>query len=412
MESAVSPAPVEPRHPGKGRLVLVLGLLTSLGAIGIDMALASIPSMAVELGTSLSLAQQTVGLFVLGMGLGQVPSGLISDRIGRVPVLMTGVAVFTVAGVASAFAASIEFMLMARFVQGLGASVGIVVARAVVRDIASGEEAARMLALMVMIFTAGPIFAPIVGGLLVDEIGWRAPFGALAAVGSAVLLLVVVVLTETGRPEKQGRVLHQFAFSVREFLANRHSILGLVLIALPAIGFMTVIAGASPLIVGIYGFDEAQFGLIFALAGCSVLIGSLLNRRLLRRSSNLQAAGAGSALIGFGALNLLVIAWLGEAPFWWVWGSVCVYFVGYSFQPSSAMAMALDPLPHVAGAAASFIGCAQSLLAACGAIAAGFLYDGSLSTSILLMGVFGTLALLVYLARNLILGDQQQGNIA
>ena len=150
------------------RFVLVLGCLTGIGAFSIDMSLPSIPTMVAELGTSISVGQQIVGMFMFGIALGQLPAGLMSDRIGRIPVLLTGVGVFTVAGVATSIAPTIEAMLVARFIQGLGASVGVVVSRAIVRDIASGAQAASILSVMIMIFTAAPMLAPVVGGFLVE----------------------------------------------------------------------------------------------------------------------------------------------------------------------------------------------------------------------------------------------------
>ena len=389
----------------KRRFVIVLGCLTGMGAVSVDMSLAAIPFMAPALDTTISAGQQIVGIFVLGIGLGQVPAGLMADRIGRIPVILVGVGVFTLAGVATAVAHSIEFMLAARFIQGTGAAVGVVVSRAIVRDIAKGEEAARILSIMVMIFTLGPMLAPILGGYLVVEVGWRAPFGVVAVFGAVVFVAALTVLKETGQPCRDRNIGRQLIFSAQEFFSHRRSVLGVMLIVLPAMGFMSVISGASALIIEIYGYTPRQFGFIFAIAGLSILIGSLVNRRLLLRMNNLQLAGVGIGLVGLGAIQLLVIAGLGEAAFWWVWGSVCLYLSGISFLVANATAMALDPVPHVAGASASIIGTLQNTLASGSAIVAGFLYDGSLSTAVIIMGAFGTLATLVFLGRNLILRE-------
>jgi len=392
----------------KRRFVVVLGFLTGMGAVSVDMSLAAIPSMAPALDTSISAGQQIVGVFLLGIGLGQLPAGLMADRVGRIPVILAGVGVFTVAGVATALAPSIEFMLVARFVQGLGASVGVVVSRAIVRDIASGTEAARILSLMVMIFTIGPMFAPIVGGYLVAVLGWRAPFALVAVFGALMFLIVLVVLPETGTSRRRDRMLRQLSSSAAEFFSHRRSRLGLLLIVLPAMGFMTVISSASSLIIEIYGYSPGQFGFIFALAGVSILLGSLINRRLLLRLNTLQMIGVGAVLIGAGALQLLLIAWLNEASIWWLWGCVCLYLSGFSFIVANATAMALDPVPTIAGASASIIGTIQSTLASGSAIVAAMIYDGTIARSVLMMGCFGSAALLVFLGRSLILREPPQ----
>lgn len=386
----------------KRRYVIVLGCLTGMGAVSVDMSLAAIPAMASALGTTISAGQQTIGIFILGVGLGQLPAGLMADRAGRMPVIVFGVSLFTVAAVLAACAPTIDGIVAARFVQGLGASVGIVLSRAIVRDIAKGEEAARMLSIMVTIFTIAPMLAPVIGGYLVTHIGWRAPFAAIAFFGAAMLIAVLLVLRETGQPSRDQPVLRQLGFSVKEFFSHRQSVLGIVLIVLAAMGFMSVISGASGLIIDIYGYTPRQFGFIFALAGFSILVGSLVNRRLLRRLNNLQMTGVGVFLIGAGALQLLAIAALGDAGFWWVWSSVCVYLSGVSFLVSSATAMALDPVPHVAGASASIIGSLQNSLASGSAIVAALIYDGTVTRSVILMGIFGALALAVFLGQTLI----------
>jgi DHA1 family bicyclomycin/chloramphenicol resistance-like MFS transporter len=161
------------------------------------MSLPAFPAMVRDLATNMSTGQQVVGLFVAGIGIGQIPAGLISDRIGRMPVLYSGIGIFTIAGIVCASTDSIEFLLLSRFIQGLGGSVGIVVSRAIIRDISSGVEAARLMSVMVMIFTAAPMLAPIVGGFLVFQWGWRAPFVAVAVFGALTFLGVNTALQET-----------------------------------------------------------------------------------------------------------------------------------------------------------------------------------------------------------------------
>lgn len=391
---------------GKRRFILVLGCLTGLAAVSIDMSLPAIPNMVRALSTTMPLGQQIVSWFMVGLALGTLPAGLISDRIGRMPVLYAGVLVFIAGGTASAFAGSIEIMLAGRFVQGIGASAGAVIARAIVRDVASGKDAARLLTIMVMIFTAAPMLAPMGGSLLVTLSGWRAPFIAIAILGGLMLFGVNRGLRETRLPVRDHHILRQLWMSIREFAGHRQCLFGVMLVLLSAGGFMALITASSALIIEIYGYPVGSFGFIFALAGLSILVGSSFNRRLLARFSSMQVMGTGAVLIGFASLQMLLIAWLDTAPFWWLWGNVCLYMFANGILMPNATAMALDPVPAVAGVAASIVGTVQNLAAAISSAIGSLLYDGSVRNVVINMGVCGTAVLVCFLLRRVILGNR------
>ena len=390
----------------KRRFIIVLGCLTGIGAVTIDMSLPSIPGMVQDFSATIGVGQQIIGVFMIGIALGQLPAGLISDRIGRIPVLLTGVGIFTLAGIATSMATNMEAMLLARFVQGLGASVGVVVARAIVRDIASGRQAARLLSIMIMIFTAAPMLAPIAGGYLVATFNWRAPFVAITVFGALILFTVSKGLQETRQPNREHHIFRQLVHSLGEFFSHRQSVLGVLLVVLPAMGFMSMITGSAALIIEIYGYSVEQFGFIFALAGIAILAGSYLNRNLLSRFNGEQLSGLGATLIGIAAVQMLLIAWLGEASIWWVWGNVCLYLFGTSFLLANATAMALDPVPGIAGVAASILGTSQNLAAAISALVSSAMYDGTIRNVVITMGVFGTLTLITFVLRSRVLGGQ------
>ncbi|MBT8097851.1 MAG: multidrug effflux MFS transporter [Woeseia sp.] len=381
---------------GRRRFVLVLGFLTGLAAVTIDMSLPAIPGMVQELATTMAAGQQIVGWFMAGIALGQLPAGLMSDRIGRMPVLYTGVAIFTIAGTLCAVSTSIEIMLVARFFQGIGASVGIVVSRAIVRDIASGKDAARLLTIMVMIFTAAPMLAPIVGSFLVTWFDWRMPFFAIALFGGLMIYGVSRGLTETRQPVRDQHILRQLVMSIAEFFRYRRSILGVLLVMLTAGGFMAMITGSAALIIDIYGYPVAAFGIIFAMGAFGILVGSMINRRLLLRFSPMQIMGVGAALIGIAAVQMLIIAWRGEAPFWWLWSNVGLYLAGTGMLLPNATALALDPVPAIAGVAASIIGTLQNVAAAASSIGSSLLYDGTISNVVLTMGICGAGVVVTY----------------
>ena len=384
-------------HPATQRsFVITLGLLTGLAAFTVDVSLPAVPAMVDALATSLSRGQQIVGIFMLGMACGQIPSGLVSDRIGRLPVVYAGMALFTIGAITTAAANSIEVMLAGRFIQGMGAAPALVMSRAIVRDIASGKDAARLMSIMTMIFTAAPVIAPSVGALLVAQFGWRAPFSVIVGLGLVIALAVRMFITETHTPDVGKHPVRQLADSFREFFSHRQSVFGLMLIILPPAGFLSIIAVAAALVVEIYGFTITQFGLIFATAGLSIMIGSVINRWLVTRFDSFQAIAIGIVLYALSSISLLAMAMMNGGPFLLLWGSVCVFMLTVAIVMPNATVIALDPLPRIAGVASSIIGTLQNISGAAGAMIGATIYDGTVRNSIIIIATVGLLVVLIF----------------
>jgi len=385
--------------------IITLGLLTAVAALTVDMSLPAIPDMVRSLATVLPRGQLIVGAFMFGMACGQIPAGLFSDRLGRLPVLYVGMSLFAAAASVASLAQSIEVMLAARFVQGIGGASAVVLSRAIVRDIASGKDAARLMSLMTMIFTVAPVVAPSIGALLVAHWGWRAPFVVIAAGGLVMLAGIRGNLVETHAANPIGHPLRQLQRSFAEFFRYRQSIFGLLLIVVPPAGFMSVIAVSAALAVEIYGFTVQAYGLIFACAGLSILAGSMVNRMLVARIDMLPLIGIGVAMMAAASLQLLLAAWLNAAPFAWIWGCVCLFFFAVPIVLSNSMVLALDPLPSIAGVASSIIGTIQNVFGAVGAILGASIYDGTLRNAVIIIGAAGVAMLTIFLLRPLICGS-------
>ncbi|NCF58642.1 MAG: Bcr/CflA family efflux MFS transporter [Gammaproteobacteria bacterium] len=395
---------MNPTLVARRSFVLTLGLLTATAALTIDMSLPAIPAMVRSLATDLPKGQLIVGAFMLGMACGQIPAGLFSDRLGRLPVLYAGMSVFALAAIVAALAQSIDVMLAARFVQGFGGASAVVLSRAIVRDISSGKDAAKLMSLMTMIFTVAPVVAPSIGALLVAQWGWRAPFAVIAGGGMLMLIGIRSNLVETRTPDADGHPLRQLQRSFAEFFRHRQSIFGLLLIVVPPAGFMSIIAVSAALVVEIYGFSVQTYGLIFACAGLSILAGSIVNRILVPRIEIVPLIRIGIAMMAVASLQLLLVAWINAAPFAWVWGCVCLFFFAVPIVLSNAMVLALDPLPRIAGVASSIIGTIQNVIGASGAILGATIYNGTLRNAVMIIGGAGIVMLLIFLLRPLICG--------
>ena len=388
--------------PISKRFIATLGILTGAAALTIDLSLPAIPDMVEALSTSLSIGQKIVGIFMVGMACGQIPAGLLGDRLGRLPTLNIGMSIFALAGTVAAASTNIGIMLVARYVQGIGAASAIVLARAIVRDVSAGKEMARLMSLMTMIFTAVPVLAPTIGALLVAQWEWRAPFIVIAVLGFLVIVLVRTSLYETHVPNVDEHPVRQLASSFREFFSHRQSIFGLLMLVLPPAGFLSIIAVSAAMTVEIFGFTLQQYGLFFACAGISILVGAGLNRWLVSRFDQLHLIGIGVGLIFIASSQLALIAWLDTAPFWWVWTCVCLFMLTVAIVMPNAAVIALDPLPRIAGVASSIIGTLQNAAGATGALVAAAIYNGSVRNAVLIMAVAGLVVTAVFLLRPLI----------
>jgi DHA1 family bicyclomycin/chloramphenicol resistance-like MFS transporter len=169
---------------------------------------------------------------------------------------------------------------------------------------------------------------------------------------------------------------------------------------------MSLISGSAALVVEIYGYPVKYFGYIFALTGVAILAGSAINRHLLHRFDAMQMMGVGAALAGIAGTQLLVMAWLGHAPFWWIWGNACLFMCATAFLLPNATAIALDPVPEIAGVASSIMGTIQSFAGAASAIISNVLYTGTILNVALVVGISGIASPLLFLLRKRILGDR------
>lgn len=382
--------------------IITLGLLTAVAALTVDLSLPAIPTMVDALDTSLSRGQQIIGVFMAGMAIGQIPAGLASDRFGRIPALFCGMTLFAISASIAALATDIDVLLAARFAQGAGGASAIVISRAIVRDISSGKEAAKLMSLMTMIFTVAPVIAPSIGALLLAYWNWRAPFIVIAIGGAIIIIAIKINLVETHVPNASEHPLRQLKTSFSEYFSHRQSIFGLLILILPPAGYMSIIALSSALTIKIYGYSEAQFGLIFAFAGLSILVGSILNRWLVSRFETMQLIGLGVFVIFASSAQLLVITWLNDAPFWWIWFCVCLYMFTIPILTSNTTVLALDPLPKVAGVASSILGTSQNIVGAAGALVGALIYDGSVRNTTIIMAAAGIATAGIFLLRKLI----------
>ncbi|MGN6110639.1 MAG: multidrug effflux MFS transporter [Kofleriaceae bacterium] len=343
---------------GSTRWIVTLAAMTAVVALSIDMSLPAQPTLAATFDVSAETAQLTLSLFMLGFAISQLFVGYLSDAFGRRRVMIAGLVMYAIAGVACAASPSIEVLLGFRVLQGIGASAGPVVARAMVRDTQPAKHAARILSTMLAALAVAPMVAPVIGGALLHALGWRSIFTTLAVCGVVMLVIAHGTLEETLAPEQRSPA--SAAGLVRnlvKFFRTPGTRLPTAISCAVFAGQFAYIADSPFVLIEGYGVSSDAFGIYFAMTALALMLGSLAGARMLR------AGRSPAAMIAFGATVLLVggvlvaigtrVGHLGIAGFM---GPMVLYFFGAGVTSPSATALAMEPVPQLAGTASSAIG--------------------------------------------------------
>jgi DHA1 family bicyclomycin/chloramphenicol resistance-like MFS transporter len=342
------------------RTALVLGLLSAIGPFAIDMYLPALPSIGASLQASPGAVQASLMAFFVALGLGQLVYGPVSDRVGRKLPLYFGLTLFALASIGCALAPNIHVLVGLRLLQGLGACAGMVVPRAVVRDLHTGHDAARLMAMLMLVFSVSPILAPLAGSFLIEWSGWRSVFWTVTLAALLGLVLLRTSLPETraveGRRESTaGRALAAY----KELLCDRH-FLGLVLTgAFGLAAFFAYLANSSFVLINHYGLTPRQYSIAFAANAAAFIGVAQMTGRLsqwLGLERLVKRAVAGFAFFMFAAL-LLVLAGNDRLEL-----MLPLLFVGYGFLglivPTTTV-LALDAHGAIAGTASALMGTLQ-----------------------------------------------------
>lgn len=359
------------------RLLLILGAVVAIAPLSIDMYLPSLPTLQTHFAVDSAAVQLTLSTFFIGLAIGQVFYGPVSDRFGRLAPLYFGLTVYTLASLACVFAPSIEALTVARLFQALGGCAGIVITRAVVRDRFEPQEMAQALSMLLLIMGVAPILAPVIGAQLLVYLGWQSIFAVLVAFGLLCILAVYRGLEESWVPPAQPLRAADVLGIYGRLLGHRR-FMGFALAGSSAqAGMFAYVATSAFVFIEIYGLAPSNFGWIFGLNAAGLIIASQVNARLLRRYRServLRGALASNTL--FGAAMLVLVA-TGTGGIWGVavplFGAISS--LGFSFPNSTAAAMA--PFGDRAGMAAALLGTLQFTIAALVTSLVGYLHDGT-----------------------------------
>lgn len=385
-----------PSRKQRLQLAVILGSITTIGPLSIDMYLPALPTLVDDFGTTTALVQLSLTFFLLGLASGQLVAGPLSDVYGRRRPLLIGMFIYAVSSVLCAFSPSIGLLIVLRFIQGLAGSVGVVVSRAAVRDLYSGSELTKFFSLLMIVNGLGPILAPVIGGQLLRVTTWQGIFLVLFAAGIIFCLTILLRLPETLPKERRSKSgLKGTLLTFKVLLGNR-KFMGYAL----SQGFVTTsmfayISGSSFVLQNIFAVTPQIYSLIFAVNGIGIIITGQIAGRLAGKVSETKLLLSGLLLCTTGGVLLLLTILVGGGliPI-----LICLFAVVSSvgIVGATSFSLAMQDQGEAAGSASALIGLLPLLLGSCVAPLVGLGGVDSALPMAIVIACTGVLSILSY----------------
>ncbi len=374
-------------------LLIMLGALSGLTPLAVDMYLPAIPSIAEDLAASVESVQLTISTFLIGFAIGQLFYGPMADSFGRKPVILFGVALFTLASIGCVFAESLPVLLLFRLLQAIGGAAGAVVVNALLRDLFSPDEVVRAMTIVILTMTLAPLVAPLLGGAML-ALGWHSIFILLALLGALLWGAILVWIPETLKPElRQPLRLGSVLSNYYRVLCHRKAMGSLLASTFSSAGMFAFISGSPYVYIQYFGVPAQHYGLLFGLNVLFLMGMTFINGRLVKRVGLLAMLRLGLVLSAVAGLALVFNGATGWGGLWGIVIPVCCYVGQLGMVGANATSHALGFFPANAGTASALAG---SLRFGVGALA-GVAVNSVPATSALpmagVMAVCGVLAL-------------------
>src|SRR5256886_10147049 len=338
-------------------MLLMLVLMTGVAPISLYMLVPALPVLATNFGRDISIAQMTVSLYMVGIACSQIIMGPLSDKFGRRPVLLAGLGLMVAASIGCSLAETLPQLIAARFFQALGGASGMVVSRAIIRDLYSRDRISSMISLVIGVMMVAQMLSALAGGLLETAFGWRAIFYSITAASLGVAVLISVALPRTRRHPGAGS---SFRGDVGKLIRDR-AFIGYVLCQVLASQIIFTFAGGGPyIVVTQMGRSSAEYGAWFATTGFAYLVGNLFCVRFAPRHSLEKLIWFGLALQLTGSLLNLVwsLTGLNQAPAW-LFGTQMIVMFANAFLKAKSPPGAISVRPEAAGTASGAMGFLQ-----------------------------------------------------
>lgn len=341
------------------RTTLIGALLTALGPVSMALYTPAMPTLVHAFDTSDATIKMTLSLYFGGFAFAQLVAGPLADAFGRRAATILFLTIYLAGSVIAAFAPSVEWLLAGRLVQGIGASVGVTVSRAIVRDQFVGSEAARIMNMIGIMLAVAPATAPTLGGLALAAFGWTSVFFLMVGFGIVACLVAILFLRETIVPEPRRAAPGPLLRAYLE-LARDTRFVSAAFVMGGAIGALYAQATMLPFIlIGEAGLTPTQFGLSMIMQSGSYFLGSVALRNFSRRREGLAAVKVGLAFIGLGGAMMTGSSFFLHPSFWTIMLPVAIYTIGIAFVGPQMTTAGMFPFPHIAGSASALMGFIQ-----------------------------------------------------
>jgi len=375
--------------------IMLLALFTSLGPLSIDMYLPALPQMAEDLQVSTTMIANSLPAYFLGLALGQLVYGPISDRIGRKKPLYFGMLLFAFSSLLCVFATDVWFLIGARLLQALGGCVGVVMARAAIRDRLDIQGSAQAFSSMMIVMGIAPIVAPIFGAWLLYFFNWQAIFILLMLIGLFCLFCVHFFFKETLSVEKRLKLsVVQIILLYLTIFKDKSFRLPMLAGCFTGGALFCYISSASAVFMGIYGLSQQQFAYAFALNAFGIMLLSSLNKRIAKRVAIQHRLALGGLIQCTGGGLVLCSALLPSSPLWMVMMGLFMAVAGIGLTGPNAMALAMSQQGARAGTASALMGSMQFACGLLGGVVLNFMHWNALLNMGLLMLSFTSIGLI------------------
>lgn len=359
-------------------IFITLGLLSAIGPFSIDMYLPGFDAIAASLNTTVAHIQLSLTSFFIGIASGQIIYGPLLDRFGRKVPLIVGLIIYIAASISCALTNSADHLVAYRFIQALGSCGGMVASRAMVRDFFGPTESAKIFSLLMLVIGISPILAPTVGSFVMAHWHWHGIFLVLAVITTCILLVVIFFLPESKGPNPDMSLMPRpITRSYWQVFKNRQFFTYALAGGFASSGLYAYLAGSPYIMITLYGLDEKQYGLVFALIASALITASQLNRYLLNTYSSEKIAR--TALIVQSTIGMVLVGFCiaGYINLFWLIALIFLFLGSQGFVFPNTSALALAPFNRLAGSASALLG---SLQMACGALSSGlvsYFYNGT-----------------------------------
>ncbi len=373
--------------------ILVLAAVSGLAPLALNIVVPSIPGLVVDFNSDYATAQLVVTTFIIAMALGQLVIGTLSDALGRRPVLLAGIGIYIVGSVLCALAPSIELLVAGRIVEAVGGVAGIVLARAIIRDVYSRDQSASALGYVTMVMVVAPMLAPAAGGVLDDQVGWRAAFWLMAGIGVALFILAFARLNETNLSERRRPRFDALVGSFSILLGLRAFVAFTCTMAFASATFFTFLGAAPYVAINLMGNTPTEYGLAFVSISLAFMSGNFTSARLAPRIGTMPLILTGAFVCMLGVFVMSWFIFLGPLTSVTLFGSMMIVTFSNGVLMPATIASAVSVRPDLAGAASGLAGSIQFGVAGVATYVVALMADGTAEPMVWQLGVFATLAI-------------------